>query len=64
VVVKHIPTKTESQAREVIKAWVSNKRLIVKIYSNGVTRKEEEGLFENKERIKGEEETKDWEIPF
>ena len=59
VVVKHVPTKTEPQAREIIKAWVKNKRLIVKIYSNGVTRKEEEGLFENKERIKGEDE-----IPF
>ena len=59
VVVKHAPTKTESQAREIIKAWVSNKRLIVKLYSNGVTRKEEEGLFENKERIKGKDE-----VPF
>jgi AAA domain len=58
VVVKHVPKKTEQQAREIIRKWVEVKVLLSEDYHNSQTRKSELGLKENKDRPKGEE------IPF
>ena len=55
VVVKHVPTKTEPQAKEIIAAWIKSGVLLSQEYRNEKTRKNEIGLFENKERDKGEE---------
>jgi hypothetical protein len=58
VVQKHIPKKTEQQAREIINTWISTGAPLSKEYHNQNARKTELGLFENKDRTKGEE------IPF
>ena len=58
VVVKHIPKKTEKQAKEIINTWVKNKVLLSEEYHNPKARKSELGLKENKDRPRGEE------IPF
>lgn len=44
VVVEHAPSKTEAQAREVIKTWVKNGVLVCYEYDNPVTRKPVNGL--------------------
>jgi AAA domain len=44
VVVDHAPTKTEGQAREVIKTWVKNGVLVRYEYANPTTRKPVKGL--------------------
>jgi hypothetical protein len=45
VVTKHVSTKSEAQAREVIKTWVKNNVLNVKKYPNPDTRKDVNGLY-------------------
>ena len=47
VVVEHAPTKTEGQAREVIKTWLKNGVLIRHDYDNPATRKPVKGLWAN-----------------
>ena len=47
VIVEHAPTKTEGQAREVIKAWVRNGVLVRHEYDNPTTRKPAKGLRVN-----------------
>jgi hypothetical protein len=44
VIVKHAPTKTEAQAREIIKIWAKNGVLIRYDYTNPVTRKAAKGF--------------------
>ena len=45
VVVDHLPSKTEGQARAIIKAWIDNGHLVVREYDNLVTRKPAKGLW-------------------
>jgi hypothetical protein len=45
VITGHAPTKTEGQAREVIKTWVKNRVLIRRDYDNPTTRKPAKGLW-------------------
>jgi hypothetical protein len=47
VVVKHALGKTQVQARDIIKAWVTNGTLLVKNYHNEDARKDETGLWWN-----------------
>ena len=47
VVIKHVPNKTEMQAREVVKTWVKTGLLEVYEYENPEARKEEKGLRVN-----------------
>jgi hypothetical protein len=47
VIIDHAPTKTEGQAREVIKTWVKNGVLIRHDYDNPTTRKPAKGLRVN-----------------
>jgi AAA domain len=47
VVQRHAPTKTEAQAREVIKTWVKNGVLVNREYENPVDRKTAVGLYLN-----------------
>ena len=47
VIVEHAPTKTEGQAREVIKVWIKNGVLIRHEYDNPTTRKPAKGLRVN-----------------
>ena len=44
IVTNHAPTKTEGQAREVIRAWVKHGVLIVEEYDNPTTRKRVQGM--------------------
>jgi hypothetical protein len=44
VIVDLAPTKTEAQARKIIKTWVATGLLVVEKYDNPVTRKEVKGL--------------------
>jgi hypothetical protein len=50
VVTKHVPTKNETQAREVIRTWVEHGLLKVDTYQNPVNYKQESGLCVNKEK--------------
>jgi hypothetical protein len=45
VIVKHAPTKTEAQAKEIIKAWRRTELLTSDEYENPVTRKSVKGLW-------------------
>ena len=45
VVCKHAPTKSEAQAREVIKTWIENNLLYRDSYENPKSRKKERGLY-------------------
>lgn len=45
VVCKHAPTKSEAQAREVIKTWIENNVLYRDSYENPKSRKKERGLY-------------------
>jgi hypothetical protein len=45
VVVEHAPTKTEAQAREIIRVWIKNKVLVHRDYINPETRKAVKGLY-------------------
>ena len=45
VIVEHAPTKTEAQAREVVRMWVKNGVLVRRDYTNPQTRKEVVGLY-------------------
>jgi hypothetical protein len=44
VITEHAPTKTEGQAREVIKTWIKNGVLVRHQYDNPATRKPVQGL--------------------
>ncbi len=44
VVIKHVPTKTKAQGREIIRVWVKNGVLEAYSYSNPVTRHDNTGL--------------------
>jgi hypothetical protein len=52
VVVKHVPGKTEPQARDIIKTWIKNEVLRLEEYQNQKTYKKEEGLRVNREKAK------------
>jgi hypothetical protein len=45
VVLQHAPSKTEGQARAIIKTWVNNGVLVCKDYDNPATRKTVNGLY-------------------
>jgi hypothetical protein len=45
VVTRHCPTKTERQAREIIKTWIRNGVLVTRGYENPATRKSVSGLY-------------------
>lgn len=51
VVQKHIPGKTEQQAKEIIKTWVKNGLLETRKYENKEARKEEDGLWVVKKAV-------------
>jgi hypothetical protein len=45
VVVKHVPSKEQKQAREMVDAWIKGGRLVVQDYLSPTSRKTEQGLF-------------------
>jgi hypothetical protein len=45
VVKKHAPTKTEVQAREIVKTWVNGGQLVAREYTNPATRRKVRGLW-------------------
>jgi hypothetical protein len=47
IVVKHAPTKTEPQAREIIRQWVKNGVLVSEPYENPINRHQANGLRVN-----------------
>ncbi len=52
VVRHHVPTHSEEQARDIIKAWISDGTLTRASYTNPKTRKDVEGLVVNKSKLR------------
>jgi hypothetical protein len=55
MVQKHIPDRTDAQAREMVAVWIKNGLLIEREYEDPVTRKKDRiGLYANPDRVAGE----------